>query len=160
MRHHLTLLLCIAVLAACESEPPTVPNRAPTAGQIPLQTVHVGERRSLDLSGYFTDPDGDALTFTAESGHPDLVSVSVLLRHTPSTSPKATAAKKVFPGLPFTGAEWMSEAPPGGEVPPGGRQLARRVLAARPDSGFGNAFAPGERQEPQRVIRATCPGRP
>ena len=75
-------LLACAVLAslafvACEDEPPTVPNRAPTAGQIPLQTVHVGERESLDLSGYFADPDGDALTFTAESGHPGMVSVSV-----------------------------------------------------------------------------------
>ena len=79
MRHHLTLLLCIAVFAACEPRAVDIdiPNRAPTAGQIPLQTVHVGERQSLDLSGYFTDPDGDALTFTAESGHPDLVSVAV-----------------------------------------------------------------------------------
>ena len=86
MRHHLTLLLSSVtrfavlaslVLVACEGEPPTVPNRAPTASQIPSQTVHVGERRSLDLSGYFADPDGDALTFTAGSGHPDLVSVSV-----------------------------------------------------------------------------------
>ena len=74
--------------------------------------------------------------------------------------PKGHHCQEGFSRLPFTGAEWMSEAPPGGEVPPGGRQLARRVLAARPDSGFGNAFAPGERQEPQRVIRATCPGRP
>ena len=71
------VVLAFVALAACEDEP-TIPNREPMAGQIPLQTVHVGERRSLDLSGYFTDPDGDALTFTAESGHPDLVSVSVL----------------------------------------------------------------------------------
>ncbi len=108
MRHHRTLLFCIAVFAACESEPPTVPNRAPTAGQIPLQTVHVGERRSLDLSGYFTDPDGDALTFTAESGHPDLVSVSV------SGSTLELAADRT--------AGPRSPGPPGGRKRCGGGQ--------------------------------------
>ena len=78
MRYAQPALAFVALLAltACDAltDPP---NRAPTAGQIPLQTVHVGERRSLDLSGYFADPDGDALTFTAESGHPGLLSVSV-----------------------------------------------------------------------------------
>ena len=67
------LALALA-LTACET---TAPNQAPTAGQIPRQTVHVGERATLELSGYFTDPDGDPLTFSAETGQPYLMTVSV-----------------------------------------------------------------------------------
>ena len=44
----------------------TVPNRGPSAvGAIPADTVAAGEVTTLDLSGYFTDPDGDPLTFAA-----------------------------------------------------------------------------------------------
>ena len=54
-------------LEAAQSFTVTVPNSAPRAvGDIPQDTVDVGETTTVDLSGYFTDPDGDPLTYTAE----------------------------------------------------------------------------------------------
>ncbi|MYA64595.1 MAG: hypothetical protein F4139_09040 [Gemmatimonadetes bacterium] len=71
-------VMLLAVLGlGCEDAPTAPPNRAPTAGQIPVQTLHVGERLTLDLSGYFADPDGDALTYAAVTGQPHLVAVAV-----------------------------------------------------------------------------------
>ena len=56
----------------------TVPNRAPTtSGTIPSQTLSTGQTLRLDMSAYFTDPDGDALTFTAASAHAGVVSVEI-----------------------------------------------------------------------------------
>lgn len=57
-----------------------VENRAPTArGSIPDRTLEVGERYTIDLSNYFTDPDGDRLTYqlTFSSGHDGNVHASV-----------------------------------------------------------------------------------
>ncbi len=49
----------------------TVPNRAPVArGSIPAQTVQAGHDATVDLEPYFTDPDGDALTYSASSSDP------------------------------------------------------------------------------------------
>ena len=46
----------------------TVPNRPPSAvGSVPAQTVQVGSSTSVTVSQYFSDPDGDALTFSATS---------------------------------------------------------------------------------------------
>ena len=46
----------------------TVPNRAPAAaGPIPDLRVTAGDTARLDLAGYFTDPDGDALAYEATS---------------------------------------------------------------------------------------------
>ena len=48
--------------------PPPPPNRAPQAvGTIPAQTMTAGDTATLDVSSFFTDPDGDALTYTAAS---------------------------------------------------------------------------------------------
>ena len=54
-------------------------NRAPIASaSIPGQTVSVGSSSAtLDLSGYFSDPDGDTLTYTATSGATRVATVSV-----------------------------------------------------------------------------------
>ena len=46
-------------------------------GSIPAQTIFVGATASVDVSSYFTDPDGDALTFTAVSSAATVVSVAV-----------------------------------------------------------------------------------
>ena len=58
---------------------PTTPtNRAPQASQaIPDQEVVAGGDRQLDLQDYFTDPDGDPLTFEATSGDARVVTTSV-----------------------------------------------------------------------------------
>ena len=54
----------------------TVPNRAPTAlDTIPSRTLLAGNTLEFDLARYFTDPDGDALTFTAASANVGVASV-------------------------------------------------------------------------------------
>ena len=54
--------------SATQSFQVTVPNRAPQAeGTIPNAEVKAGETTTVDLGSYFTDPDGDALEYEAES---------------------------------------------------------------------------------------------
>ena len=56
----------------------TVPNQAPVAiDTVPAQTVFVGDTVHVDMSSYFNDPDGDALTYSATSTNAATVSVSV-----------------------------------------------------------------------------------
>ena len=58
------------------NSPPT--NSAPTISQtIALLTVRAGASRTLDLSAYFSDPEGDALTYTATSSNTAAATVSV-----------------------------------------------------------------------------------
>ncbi|WP_420632540.1 PKD domain-containing protein [Candidatus Palauibacter sp.] len=53
-------------------------NRGPVpAGTIGAQSVDVGGSGSVDVSGYFSDADGDALTYTAEWTDSTAVTVSV-----------------------------------------------------------------------------------
>ena len=59
----------VTVLAA--NQPPVV------AETLPGQEVVVGAAVTLDLSPYFTDPDGDALTYAAESGDEAVATVAV-----------------------------------------------------------------------------------
>ena len=55
-----------------------VPNRPPVPrGTIPSITVHVGQAASVDVSPYFTEPDGGALTYGATSSSPAVATVSV-----------------------------------------------------------------------------------
>ena len=64
-----TPMLAAALLAlACSGDATAPPaNRAPVAsGEIPAQRLAgPGDTLSVDLSGYFNDPDGDSLTFEA-----------------------------------------------------------------------------------------------
>lgn len=56
----------------------TLANRAPLPqGTIPAQSVTVGASTAVDVSPYFTDPDGDALTYAAQSSDPSVARVSV-----------------------------------------------------------------------------------
>ena len=67
-------------LTAAQSFQVTVetPNRAPeTVGTIPGQSLEPGRTATVDVSSYFQDPDGDALTYTAASSAPAVVSVSL-----------------------------------------------------------------------------------
>ncbi len=53
-------------------------NRAPEAvGTIPNQPVNAGSSRSVDVSSYFRDPDGDALTYTGASSNTAVATVAV-----------------------------------------------------------------------------------
>ncbi len=55
-------------LTAAQSFLVTVPNRGPVvADEIPAQTLLQPETGPLDLRHHFSDPDGDALTYTAET---------------------------------------------------------------------------------------------
>ena len=58
--------------------PAPAPNRAPLAsGAISPQTVAAGQTVTVNVASYFTDPDGDALTFSATSSNAGTASVSV-----------------------------------------------------------------------------------
>jgi len=82
MRVHRTLLLAV-LLAGCEDEtiapdePP--PNRHPVLMRgIPAQTLwHGATRVDMDLTGAFSDPDGDALTYTVASSDTTIVPVAL-----------------------------------------------------------------------------------
>gem|GEM_PF-637833 len=67
--------------AACgdgTTEPTPEPNRAPLAsGSIPALTVTVGETVTVNVAGYFTDPDGDALIYAAVSSNAVIASAAV-----------------------------------------------------------------------------------
>ncbi len=53
-------------------------NRPPRpAGAIPDQSLRTGETTTLDAEPYFTDPDGDALSFQASSSDPSVATASV-----------------------------------------------------------------------------------
>ena len=65
-------------LAAEQAFEVEVPNRPPVVtDSIPGQTVQAGDSVTLDLAEHFTDPDGDALAFEAESSAPEVASVAV-----------------------------------------------------------------------------------
>ena len=54
------------------------PNTAPTAsGTIPAAVIEAGNEVSFNLVEYFSDPDGDALTFAASSSNTDVATAQV-----------------------------------------------------------------------------------
>ena len=56
----------------------TVPNRTPESlGSMPEQTVEVGGTATMEVTSYFSDPDGDALAYTATTSDPAVIAVSV-----------------------------------------------------------------------------------
>ena len=77
--------LCVAVILTTLScgggggtEPEPQPNRGPVAiDAIPAQMVITGETAAVNLAPYFSDPDGDALTYGAESSDATVVTVGV-----------------------------------------------------------------------------------
>ena len=65
-------------LSATQTFQVTVPNRRPTpVSTIPQQTLETGGSTTFGVSRYFTDPDGDALTYSATSSNTNVASVSV-----------------------------------------------------------------------------------
>ena len=56
----------------------TVPNQAPVAvDAVPAQSIFVGDTASVDVSAYFNDPDGDALSYSVANSDATVVSASV-----------------------------------------------------------------------------------
>ena len=81
---HPLALLAVTWAAACggdggtDPEPGPAPNRPPVAsGSIPAQTMTVGESVPVNVASLFSDPDGDALTYTAISSAPPTASVAL-----------------------------------------------------------------------------------
>ena len=72
----LAILAALAWSAACgDGTGPA--NRAPAAvGTIPAQEIEFGESAAVDMSQYFSDPDGDALTYQASSSNAAVVTAS------------------------------------------------------------------------------------
>ncbi len=65
-------------LGAHQSFAVTVPNRAPLASEgIPARTLHKRETAELDLAQYFSDPDGDILSYVVESTDTLVVTATV-----------------------------------------------------------------------------------
>ena len=65
-------------LSATQTFRATVPNRAPEAGDpVPDMEMLAGDTAEVDVSGHFTDPDGDALSYAAASSGPGVAAVSV-----------------------------------------------------------------------------------
>ena len=55
-----------------------VPNRPPvTVGTLPDRTLDHGEMVDVDVSAYFSDPDGDSLSYDAVSSDPSTAAVTV-----------------------------------------------------------------------------------
>ena len=76
------VLALVILTAACGDEataPPTAtPNRRPTpTSTIPPQELAAGDTLTVDAGAYFTDPDGDALRFSAETSDAGVASVSL-----------------------------------------------------------------------------------
>ena len=65
-------------LSASQDFTATVPNRAPGAiGSIPALETRVGETAPVVVAAYFSDPDGDALSYEAESSDAGVVTAAV-----------------------------------------------------------------------------------
>jgi len=76
------MALVILSAAACGDEttapPTTSPNRRPTpTSTIPAQELAAGDTLTVDAAAYFTDPDGDALTFSVETSDAGVASASL-----------------------------------------------------------------------------------
>ena len=74
-------LLIVAGTFACgdgETEPEPEPNRAPVAvGTIPPLSIVEGNSSTMDASAFFSDPDGDNLSYSASSSDNSVLTVSV-----------------------------------------------------------------------------------
>ena len=65
-------------LSAQQSFRVTVPNRPPMAvDTIPAQMLYKGNSVEFDLTGYFDDPDGDSLAYSATTSDADVAMASV-----------------------------------------------------------------------------------
>ncbi|WP_420636451.1 Ig-like domain-containing protein [Candidatus Palauibacter sp.] len=65
-------------IAVAVAEAPPPPNRGPEpVGRITPRTLEAGGAETLDVAGYFGDPDGDELTYSASSSDESVATASV-----------------------------------------------------------------------------------
>ena len=81
MAHSVAAFAAVSLAGCGKKESPTEPepsNRAPLAvGTIPGQTIRVGGSAEVDLSPYFSDPDGDALAYDARPDNAGVATAGV-----------------------------------------------------------------------------------
>ena len=88
------LLLVAGAFACGDTEPEPDPNRPPVAvGVIPPLTVVEGESVTVDVSAFFSDPDGDNLTYSATSSDNSVLTVSVAGSNVTATGVSAGLAQ-------------------------------------------------------------------
>ena len=78
----ISAVMALLAILACgdgSTKPPIdPPNQAPVAtGGIPDQTVTAGETTAVDVAQYFSDPDGDALSYSVETSNANVATTSV-----------------------------------------------------------------------------------
>lgn len=77
-RRDLPAVAAVVALLGCGDGTDPDPNRAPAVTDaIPDQLMTEGDTATVDLSSYFTDPDGDNLTYAATSSNPGVLTASV-----------------------------------------------------------------------------------
>ena len=86
-------------------------------GSIPAQTVQAGDDATVDLEPYFTDPDGDALTYSASSSDPAVATATVqgtmlTIRAVSSGTAAVTVAARDPEGLTATQRTTATINPP------------------------------------------------
>ena len=150
-------------LSAAHSFDVTVPNRAPVAvDSLPGLDLLTGDTATLDVASYFTDPDGDALSYTAESSRGETVTVDVDGSQVAVTAvDKGSATVTVTAtdpgGLSAThGFAVVVELPPlsvsfatdGATAPEGGAAVLTVVLSRPPETSLTVGYAFGADDDP------------
>ena len=123
----------------------TVPNGSPRAeGTISEQTLDAGETATVDVSSYFADPDGDALSFAVASGNENVATASLSGSTLTVTAvarglTSVTVTARDPEGLEATQRAWVTVAQ-GNQAPVASGTIADRTI----DPGrrtFVNLFA-------------------
>ena len=121
-------------LTATQEFEVTVANRPPESlSTLPMLQLQVDEPESVDVSGVFTDPDGDFLTITAASSNTAVATVE-----------ERTSAVLVRPVLHGTTTVTVTATDPGGLT---ATQTFRATVANRPPETFGLSTIPVLRVE-------------
>jgi hypothetical protein len=105
--------------ASCQSG--TSPNRPPTTPGIPNQTIVQGQAYQLQLSSYFTDPDGQTLTFQASGLPAGLSLTGSVISGTPARTGVATVnVTAIDPGGLQASTSFQLTVSPMPTTPPSG----------------------------------------
>ena len=116
------------------------PNRAPApSGSIPARNFNLGRTETLDVAPYFSDPDGDVLTYGAATAAPAVVSVSMsgsILTMIGVAADTATVTVTATDpgGLSATQSVRVTVDPPNRAPVPSGSIPARSIDAGRTET--------------------------